>query len=79
MLNIEDPEDFIIATGTTQSLRDFLFTAFESVGLDWQQHTVINQNLMRPSDPIEISGRSDRASRYLFGSQRLRAQSWSKG
>jgi len=66
ILNIEAPEDFIIATGATQSLRDFLSTAFESVGLDWQQHTVINQNLIRPSDPMEISGRPDKASQYLL-------------
>lgn len=56
MLTIDVPEDFIIATGKTQSLRDFLKTAFETVDLDWQQHTIINKNLMRPSDPIEIKG-----------------------
>jgi GDPmannose 4,6-dehydratase len=65
ILNIEKPEDFIIATGTTQSLRDFLGTAFESVGLDWQEHTIINQNLIRPSDPVEISGRPNKAAQYL--------------
>ena len=72
MLNADEPDDFIIATGQTQSLRDFLFTAFESVGLDWQQHTVINQNLMRPSDPIEISGRPNKASQYLFWEPKIK-------
>jgi len=65
ILNIERPEDFIVATGTTQSLRDFLGAAFESVGLDWQKHTIINKNLMRPSDPVEISGRPNKAAQYL--------------
>ena len=72
ILNVEEPEDFIIATGITQSLRDFLGAAFESVGLDWQQHTVINQNLMRPSDPVEISGRPDKASRYLLWEPKIK-------
>ena len=65
MLAIEGPQDFIIATGQTQSLRDFLKTAFQTVNLDWQQHTVINQRLMRPSDPFEIKGQPNKASRYL--------------
>jgi GDPmannose 4,6-dehydratase len=65
MLTVEEPQDFIIATGETQSLRDFLKTAFQTVNLDWQQHTVINQRLMRPSDPFEIKGQPNKASRYL--------------
>lgn len=65
MLAIDDPEDFIIATGETQSLRDFLRIAFEVVDLDWQQHTVINQKLMRPSDPFEIKGKPNKAGLYL--------------
>ena len=65
MLKIDEPNDFIISTGQTQSLRDFLKTAFEAVDLDWQKYTIINKNLMRPSDPIEIKGAPDKASRYL--------------
>jgi GDPmannose 4,6-dehydratase len=65
MLSIERPEDFIIATGYTQSLRDFMKTAFEAVDLDWQEHTVINQNFIRPSDPLEIKGKPNKAIKYL--------------
>ena len=65
MLTIDKPEDFIIATGQTQSLKDFLKTAFEVVDLDWQQHTIINKNLMRPSDPFEIKGVPSKARQYL--------------
>jgi GDPmannose 4,6-dehydratase len=65
MLTIDEPEDFIIATGVTQSLRDFLKTAFETVDLDWQQHTISNRSLMRPSDPLEIKGQPTKASKYL--------------
>jgi GDPmannose 4,6-dehydratase len=66
MLTIDEPDDFIIATGQTQSLRDFLVTAFGRVNLDWQQHTIINPNLMRPSDPFEIKGLSNKAAQHLL-------------
>ena len=65
MLTLSEPEDFIISTGQSQSLRDFLKTAFEVVSLDWQQYTIINPALMRPSDPVEIKGLNNKARRYL--------------
>jgi len=65
MLDIDEPGDFIIATGETQSLRDFLKTAFEVVDLDWQQYTIINPSLMRPSDPLVIKGLPDKAGQCL--------------
>jgi GDPmannose 4,6-dehydratase len=65
MLAIDEPEDFVIATGQTQSLREFLEAAFKAVDLNWQQYIVINQKLMRPSDPMEIKGLPNRANRYL--------------
>ena len=65
MLAIDQPEDFIIATGETQSLRDFLRTAFEAVDLDWKQHTTISPSLMRPSDPLEIKGLPNKVRQYL--------------
>lgn len=65
MLNIDQPENFIIATGQTQSLRDFLRIAFEVMNLDWRNHTVINHSLIRPSDPVEIKGLPNKASQYL--------------
>lgn len=65
MLRVNEPEDFIICTGQTQSLKDFIEVAFKAVHLDWKQHTVIKQSLMRPSDPLEIKGMSNKAARYL--------------
>jgi GDPmannose 4,6-dehydratase len=65
MLMIDEPEDFIISTGQTQSLKDFLKIAFEAVDLDWQQHTIINKNLMRPSDPLEIKCLPNKARELL--------------
>lgn len=65
MLAIEKLDDFIIATGQGQSLREFLQTAFNRLNMDWQKHTVINENLMRPSEPMKIQGRPTKASKFL--------------
>jgi GDPmannose 4,6-dehydratase len=65
MLAIDEPNDFVIATGETQSLRDFLRIAFEAVNLDWREHTVIREGLMRPADPNEIKGNPLKAKKCL--------------
>lgn len=54
MLQQDQPEDFVIATGETNSLEDFVATAFTCVGLIWHEHVDIDPNLLRPSD-LKIS------------------------
>ena len=50
MVQMERAGDYVIATGTTSSLADFLAAAFAAVGLDWQDYVEYNQDLARPSD-----------------------------
>jgi GDPmannose 4,6-dehydratase len=50
MLQQNSPADFIIATGITSSLRQFVETAFTAVGLNADEHIRINSRLLRPSD-----------------------------
>ncbi|MBI3300319.1 MAG: GDP-mannose 4,6-dehydratase [Elusimicrobia bacterium] len=57
MLQRQRPEDYVIATGETNSLEDFVAAAFSEVGLDWREHVVIDPSLLRPSD-ISV-GRAD--------------------
>jgi GDPmannose 4,6-dehydratase len=57
MLQLDRPEDFVIATGQTSSLEDFVAEAFAAVGLDWRQHVTRDPTLMRPSE-IAV-GRAD--------------------
>lgn len=54
MLQQAQPVDFVIATGETHSLEDFVAAAFNAVNLDWREHVDIDQALMRPTD-LEIS------------------------
>jgi GDPmannose 4,6-dehydratase len=65
MLNRDNPEDFIIATGITQSLQDFTRAVFSAAGLDWQDYVIVNSNSQRPSDPMGIRGISTKAKDLL--------------
>ena len=59
MLQQDMPQDFVIASGTTITLEEFVRTAFRQAGLDWQSHVVQDSSLFRPTD-LEI-GRADAA------------------
>jgi len=50
MMQLDTPQDFVIATGTTSSLRDFVACAFAAVNLDWHAHVDSSPTLMRPTD-----------------------------
>jgi GDPmannose 4,6-dehydratase len=54
MLQQERPDDYVIATGSSDSLEDFLAEAFETVGLKWRKHVRVDPGLLRPTD-ISIS------------------------
>ena len=50
MLNQPSPADFIIATGSSHTLQEFMETAFELVGKNWRDYVSIDEQLMRPTD-----------------------------
>jgi len=50
MLNQPSPADYIIATGKSHTLQEFVQTAFELVGKDWRTYVAIDEHLMRPTD-----------------------------
>ena len=57
MLQLDTLEDFVIATGQTTSLEDFVREVFASLGLDWRKHVVRDPALTRPSEIL--SGQAD--------------------
>ncbi|MBV8482240.1 MAG: GDP-mannose 4,6-dehydratase [Verrucomicrobia bacterium] len=65
MLQQEKPDDYVIATGETRPLRDFVAVAFEAVGLDWREHVVIDQSLLRPTDLTVGRGNATKAATKL--------------
>jgi GDPmannose 4,6-dehydratase len=65
MLERDTPEDFIIATGETNTLEDFVATVFSCFGRDWRTHVVLNETLLRPLDITYSSGDPAKAARVL--------------
>lgn len=68
MLQQPEPQDFVIATGTTATLRDFVARAFARLGLDWQNHVETDEAFLRPVDLAFSCGDASRA-RALLGWQ----------
>lgn len=65
MLQQDRPTDFVIATGVSVSLEDFVRDVFMNVGLDWREHVVTDQDLHRPSDIDWSQGDASRAKEWL--------------
>jgi len=61
MLQQEAPEDFLVATGETHTVREFIELAFGHVGLNWQDHVVIDQRFMRPAEVDLLLGNPAKA------------------
>ena len=56
MLQQEEPDDYVIATGETHSIRDFLEVAFGHVNLDWQKYVEVDPRLYRPAEVEYLIG-----------------------
>jgi GDPmannose 4,6-dehydratase len=54
MLQRDDPEDFVIGTGISHSVRDVVAAAFDCVGLDWEDYVRVETSLARPADIEEV-------------------------
>jgi GDPmannose 4,6-dehydratase len=65
MLQQEKPDDFVIATGETHSVREFLDEAFSYLDLDWKQHVLIDPRYFRPAEVTELLGDMSKAKRLL--------------
>ena len=50
MLQQDKPQDFVIGTGETHTVRDLVQIAFEHVGLDWEKHVEVNPAFVRPAE-----------------------------
>ena len=65
MLQQPEPDDYVIATGETHSVREFLEVAFAHVGLDWQKHVAIDARYFRPAEVELLIGDASKAKRKL--------------
>jgi GDPmannose 4,6-dehydratase len=65
MLQQDKPDDFVIATGETHSVQELCEAAFRKAGLDWHDHVVVNQDLVRPLETGPLCGNPAKAQRVL--------------
>ena len=65
MLQADVPEDFVLATGTAYTIRDFLEFAFAHVGLKWQDYVKFDPKFLRPTEVDELIGDAGKAKRIL--------------
>ncbi len=65
MLQLEEPEDFVIGTGVMHSVRDVCRVAFEHVGLDWEAHVMEDPAFLRPADVEELCADASKAKQLL--------------
>ena len=65
MLQQPEPDDYVVATGETHSVREFLEIAFAHMGLDWQKHVEIDPRYFRPAEVDLLIGDASKAKKKL--------------
>lgn len=65
MLQQDQPDDYVVATGQTNSVREFLAEAFSYAGLDWEDHVKIDPKYFRPTEVENLIGDAAKAKRVL--------------
>jgi GDPmannose 4,6-dehydratase len=65
MLQHDEPGDYVLATNTAHSVRNFLELAFGHVGLDWEQHVKFDERYLRPTEVDALIGDYSRAHEVL--------------
>jgi GDPmannose 4,6-dehydratase len=65
MLQKDEPDDYVIATGTSHKLVDFVNYTFSTLNLDWQKYVVADKNLLRPTDIMLGKGNPAKAREQL--------------
>jgi GDPmannose 4,6-dehydratase len=65
MLQQDEPDDYVIASGVARSVQDFVQAAFDFVDLDWQKYVVVDKAYMRPADVPDLCGDATKAATKL--------------
>ena len=60
MLQADEPDDFVVATGATHSVRDFVAAVFDRLDLDWEEHVRFDARYLRPSEVDHLEGDSSK-------------------
>jgi GDPmannose 4,6-dehydratase len=72
MMQQPEPDDYVIATEETHSVREFVSHAFDLVGLDWEKYVVVNPELYRPAEVHLLCGNATKAHNILGWQPKVR-------
>ncbi len=73
MLQVDEPDDYVLATGQGYTVREFVRIAFERAGLNWQDHVRFDEGYMRPTEVDALIGDPSKAARLLHWKAEIRA------
>ena len=65
MLQQDNPDDFVVASGENHSIREFAELAFREVGANWEKYVVVDKRFFRPAEVMELQGDASKALRVL--------------
>jgi GDPmannose 4,6-dehydratase len=65
MLQQDRPDDYVVATGETHSVREFCELTFERLGLDWQKYVEVDSRYFRPTEVDLLLGDASKARKAL--------------
>jgi GDPmannose 4,6-dehydratase len=71
MLQQPTPDDFVIATGETHSVRELCEVAFARAGLDWERYVAVDKTHVRPAEVDYLIGDASKARRVLGWSPKV--------
>ncbi|MEE8412644.1 MAG: GDP-mannose 4,6-dehydratase, partial [Acidobacteriota bacterium] len=72
MLQVDEPDDYVIATGQQRSVREFLDATFGQLDLDWKKHVELDPRYLRPSEVDLLVGDASRAKEKLGWEPRVK-------
>ena len=72
MLQQPEPDDYVVATGETHTVRELCEIAFARAGLDWQKHVYVDEKFVRPAEVDLLVGNPAKAKRKLGWEPKVR-------
>ena len=65
MLQVDEPTDYVVATGAAYTVRDFVQFCFDHVGLDWEEYVRFDERYLRPSEVDALVGDASKAEKLV--------------
>ena len=65
MLQQDEPDDYVVATGETHAVKELVELAFAAVDLDWEKYVVIDERFLRPAEVDLLVGDPSKAEKVL--------------